>query len=381
MKRVIRNPLSVYDSKKCIFFALGRNAMYAACKALKLKEGDEVLTPAFDCDGSLQPFRVLKLNLRFFRTDPHNFYVDIKDIKKKITPNTKLVHIINHFGFSQDWNTLATLREKTGIPILEDSAYSLFSKFGGRELGTFGDLSVFSLRKNITLTDGGLLCINNPEYHLNIPQNNPRWLYPTEYEDFLRVMARKLKVSAILKYLAKLLTVYVEAPPPLYSDAQGFPEWPQRDKIEEKFSCHYLRPISEFAAGELSKFSIWDLFNISEKKRQYYLWLVDRLKKTKGIEILWPNLPAGTVPFCLCILVERGRDILLEELQVNYEVMAWPTLSAEVLKQLNEFPEVELLGRRLLQINLPTDRVLERGFRGYLENLVRDFSALMKKVN
>ena len=32
--------------------------------------------------------------------------------------------------------------------------------------------------------------------------------------------------------------------------------------------------------------------------------------------------------------------------------MAWPTLPIEVIQTLNNFPEVEILGRRLLQINL-----------------------------
>ena len=50
--------LPIYEEDKCTLFALGRNAMYAACQTLKLEPGDEVLTPAFDCDGSLQPFRV-----------------------------------------------------------------------------------------------------------------------------------------------------------------------------------------------------------------------------------------------------------------------------------------------------------------------------------
>jgi hypothetical protein len=95
--------LPVYDEKKCVFFALGRNAMYAACRMLDLKDGDEVLTPAFDCDGSLQPFKALELKLKFFRSDPHTFSADIDDIKRKITYGTKLLHIINHFGMPQDW--------------------------------------------------------------------------------------------------------------------------------------------------------------------------------------------------------------------------------------------------------------------------------------
>ena len=52
------------------------------------------------------------------------------------------------------------------IPIIEDSAESLGSKYKGRKLGSFGEISIFSFNGNkiITTSGGGALLSNNEEY-------------------------------------------------------------------------------------------------------------------------------------------------------------------------------------------------------------------------
>jgi perosamine synthetase len=375
--------LPVYDEKKCVFFALGRNAMYAACRMLDLKDGDEVLTPAFDCDGSLQPFKALELKLKFFRSDPHTFSADIDDIKRKITYGTKLLHIINHFGMPQDWKALLAFRRESGIPILEDNAYSLFSAIDGRPFGTFGDLSIFSLRKNLPLVDGGMLRINDPAYTVAGFRREAKWLYPAEYREALRIAGKGLGMRALMqlfKSIIKGLESSLVPPPPLYSDPEkGYPPWPLRDIIAEEFSCDYLRPMSGLARSQLNKYTAEHLTDIVNKKRAYYSWLSLRLRNIKGLTVLVPELFKGTAPFCLSFLVDSGRDAMFGVLRKKYDVMAWPTLSRLVLDNLKDYPEVELLGRKIIQVNLPSDRIREPGFSDYLENIVQDISCLAER--
>ena len=338
--------LPIYDPQKCTFFALGRNAMFAACQVLRLKPGDEVLTPAFDCDGSLQPFRVLGLNLKFFRSNPYTFEVDIDDLKKRITPKTKLLHIINHFGFPQPWEELLSLRKITGIPILEDNAYSLFSIYQGKPFGNFGDMSIFSLRKNLPLIDGGMLRINNPEYMMTFKQKKPQWFYMTELSSMLRFLKTKMGIKNIPSLFKTMV------PPPLYSDGdKEVPLWPSRDCISRDFSQDYLRPMSKLSRYQLSLYGAQDYQKITSQKREQYLFLVKELSDIKGIKILWPNLSLGIIPFNFSFLVSRNRDGLLKKLQRKYPAMAWPTLPKAVLDQLDDFPEIRLLGKQLVQIN------------------------------
>jgi hypothetical protein len=365
--------LQVYDEKLCTFFALGRNAMYAACKSLGLREGDEVLTPAFNCDGSLQPFRVLGYKLVFYRSDAHTFLADIDDIKKKINGKTRLLHIVNHFGIPQAWEELLVLRQKMGVPILEDNAYSLFSKFKDIPFGTFGDMAIFSLRKNLPMIDGGMLRINNPDYQFKAQDANAPWCYPSEYPALLRCFVKRTGIGGLLRRVAKEFLDVYKTPPPLYSDPEkGYPDWPARDFIGDEFSCDYLRPMSGLAARQLAGFTSEDFAEISGKKRLYYKFLSDKLANIRGIKVLWPELPESAVPFSLSLLVDANRDGVLAALQKKYDVMAWPTLSKSVLEKLREFPELGILGRKGLQLNLPSDRVRRPDFTRYLENLVKE---------
>ncbi len=375
--------LAVYNKENCRFFALGRNAIYAACQILCLEPGDEVLTPAFDCDGTLQPFKALGLKLEFFRSEPYTFSVDIKDISERINKKTKLVHIINHFGLPQPWPELIKLRQEYGIPILEDNAYSLFSRYQGRLFGTFGDLSVFSLRKNLPLIDGGLLRINNPDYVFKDPYRRPGLFHPVEARGVLNLIKQALGYKylpeAVKKCLRKLNPATF-SPVPLYSEDGGVPQWPLRDEIGRDFSCNYLRPMSYLAKVQLGILKQEDFAQIMEKKRLYYSFMARKLSELKGLRVLWPELPQGIVPFCFSFLVSSGRDYFLSCLQQRYDVMAWPTLPGLVIDKLKNYPEVELLGRGLVQVNLTADKVRNKNFTAYLENLVEDIRKLSSQV-
>lgn len=356
--------------------------MYAACLALRLESGDEVLTPAFDCDTAIQPFRVLGIQLRFFKSDPDNFLVDIDDIKRKITPKTKLIHIINHFGMPQPWDDLLSLRQDKGIPILEDNAYSLFSKMNGRLFGLFGDVSIFSLRKNLPLIDGGLLRINNPKYKFKLANKKIPLLCFQDFPSILKIIGERLgilKAPYTLKRFFRSIAPETIPPPPLYSEPKnGYPYWPFRDQIGKEFSCDFLRPMSSFSRAKLSKFSLQDYTEIINNKRHYYKFLSDQLSNVPSIKILWPVLPDGIAPFCLSFLVSSNkRDAIFKNLQKKYNVMAWPILSKTVLAQLDNFPEVQLLGRKLLQLNLPSEKVRLPSFSDYIENLTHDIQNLL----
>ncbi len=385
-KETINNgiTLPVYDREKCILFALGRNAMYAAGTKMGLGGDDEILTPAFDCDGSLQPFRALGCKLNFFRSDPYTFEADIDDIRKKITPRTRLLHVINHFGFSQPWDELMDLRKETTIPIMEDNAYSLFSKYKDRMLGTFGDVAIFSLRKNLMVIDGGMLRVNNPEFMPDMLERKRKLFYSSELNGVATFVKRKMgwyKMPGWIRGLAGKINKSCFPPPPLYSEKEkGYPDWPLRDFIGAEFSRDYTRPMSMFAYNQLKGFS-GDYYNEAiDKKRKYYSFLSERLNDIKGIKILNPALSQGAVPFCVSLLINKGRDHLLGFLQEKYDVMAWPTLSGTVIDRISEFDEVELLGRKILQINLAVDKFIRSDFGSYADRLIKDISALAGKA-
>ena len=377
--------LSVYDRSRCYLFALGRNAMFAACQAVGLKEGDEVLSPAFDCDGALQPFNPFGCRIVFYRSDPNTFAVDVNDIRQKISEQTRLIHVIHHFGMPQPWRALESLRREREIPILEDNAYSLFSSIEGQPFGTFGDLAIFSLRKELPLVDGGMLRINNPKFSWSPPARRVRWLYTTERGILLSQVQDELRRRFLLPIPAVRLARLIgylpskrpQAMPPLFSDPEAsYPVWPDRDKIGEEFSCDYLRPISHLGRKQLGRWSRGDFERLSVQRRRAYRTLVSLLQNITGLTVLNPELPDGVVPFCLNLRLEKRRDEALLALQKSYNVMAWPTLPGAVLEQVEDFPEVRQLGRKLLQFTFPKELNWPPAYDGVLKQFAVDLKRI-----
>jgi len=375
--------LGAGDGQRLAWFALGRNAMYAACQLLGLQEGDEVLTPAFDCDGALQPFRMLGLRLAFYRSDPATLAADLEDIRRRLTPRTRLLHVINHFGFPQPWGRLLAWRHDTGIPILEDNAYTLLSEFSGRPAGTFGDAAIFSLRKTLGLVDGGVLRLNRADLRWSPLFRRTPWIGWPERPQALKLLLRRLgygSLPAEWRNRIRRASGSEPAPPPLYDHpARGVPWRPARDAIGPEFACDPLRPMSRLARRQLAAYTPVRLEAIAGARRVHYARVAAALQGLPGLQVLWPELPEGIVPFCLNLLVETQRDLMLVHLQRRFSVMAWPTLPHEVIEQLPEFPEVERLGRQLLQVTLPAESVREAGYGCHLGEFVRDVTALARQ--
>jgi hypothetical protein len=59
--------------------------------------------------------------------------------------------------------------------------------------------------------------------------------------------------------------------------------------------------------------------------------------------------------------------------------MVWPTLPQAVLEGLGGYPDVDMLGRKLLQLNLPAWKVLRKDFLPYVSRLTNELISLAGK--
>ena len=84
-------------------------------------------------------------------------------VKKNKLP--KAVIIVNLYGQSAKMDELVTICEKYDVPVIEDAAESLGSKYKGKASGTFGEFGIYSFNGNkiITTSGGGMLISNNIE--------------------------------------------------------------------------------------------------------------------------------------------------------------------------------------------------------------------------
>ncbi|WP_078595879.1 DegT/DnrJ/EryC1/StrS family aminotransferase [Evansella clarkii] len=77
----------------------------------------------------------------------------------------KAVIVVNLYGQSAKMKEIITLCNMFGVPVVEDAAESLGSKYYGKKSGSFGEFAIYSFNGNkiITTSGGGMLISNNTE--------------------------------------------------------------------------------------------------------------------------------------------------------------------------------------------------------------------------
>lgn len=148
-------------------FALGVNsgssALFCALAGLDIGPGDEVILPSFSWQADYNA--ILRFGaLPVFCGIDRTLNLDPDDFARKITPRTRAVIVVHFQGCPARMTEIRAIAAPRGIRILEDSAQAVGATFGGRRLGTIGDVGIFSFQGNKILTagEGGMLVTNDP---------------------------------------------------------------------------------------------------------------------------------------------------------------------------------------------------------------------------
>jgi perosamine synthetase len=146
-----------------------RTALGLLCQLLKLGPADEVLLPAYNCGAEVDPYVQAGCKVLFYRID-RAANADVADIRRRMSPATRLVHITHFFGWPQELGDLPSFCSQRNVLLVEDCAQALFSSASDGRLGTVGDAIIYSFVKSMALPDGGALVLK---------QSLPTTLRPT----------------------------------------------------------------------------------------------------------------------------------------------------------------------------------------------------------
>lgn len=137
----------------------GTAALHLALLALEIGEDDEVVIPSFVCPALLNAIRYVRAVPVLADINPETFNMDVPDLRKRLTEKTKAVIIPHIFGLPADIREIVSL----GVPVIEDCAQSLGSRYESLPTGSFGALSVFSFyaTKVICTGEGGMIASND----------------------------------------------------------------------------------------------------------------------------------------------------------------------------------------------------------------------------
>ncbi len=129
-------------------------------------EGGEVITTPMTCTATNFPILANRAKIVWGDIDPETGMLDPADVEKKITSETRAIMVVHWGGTPADLSGFAYLRQKYGIPIIEDAAHALGAEWEGRRIGNnTADYTCFSFQaiKHITTVDGGMLVLNSQD--------------------------------------------------------------------------------------------------------------------------------------------------------------------------------------------------------------------------
>jgi dTDP-4-amino-4,6-dideoxygalactose transaminase len=150
-------PFSAPDVRRYYF---ARNGVFAAARLLGLV-GREVLVPAYHHGVEIEALVAAGAVPRFVRVDGQ-MRLDVEALEAHVGPHTRAIYVIHYLGMPQPMEDVLAVARRHGLPVIEDCALALLSRDGDAPLGSRGDVSVFCLYKTLPVPNGGLLVLNRP---------------------------------------------------------------------------------------------------------------------------------------------------------------------------------------------------------------------------
>ncbi len=158
--------------REVVCLASGTAAVHLALIACGVKAGDEVLVQSFTFCASSHPITYLGAKPVFVGSEGETWNMDPKlleeaiiDRKAKTGKYPKAIVPVALYGMPYRIDEIMAIGEKYGIPVIEDAAEGMGSRFDGQVLGTFGEYGILSFNGNkmITTSGGGALICRTKE--------------------------------------------------------------------------------------------------------------------------------------------------------------------------------------------------------------------------
>lgn len=148
---------------KCLLTTSCTHATELAALLADIKEGDEVIMPAYTFVSTADAFVLRGAVPVFVDIRPDTMNIDENLIEAAITDSTRAIVPVHYAGVSCEMDKIMELAGKYHLAVIEDAAQGIMSTYKGKALGTFGDYGCFSFHetKNFSMGEGGALLIRD----------------------------------------------------------------------------------------------------------------------------------------------------------------------------------------------------------------------------
>ncbi|MBP1710198.1 MAG: pyridoxal phosphate-dependent aminotransferase [Deltaproteobacteria bacterium] len=150
-------------AKQAITLNSATAGMHLMLKALKLKEGDEVITPSMTFASTVNMIALHKAKPVFVDVDYGTLNINCDLIEEKLSSKTRAIIPVHFAGAPVDMDKINRLARKHHLTVIEDAAHAVGTFYKGIHAGGFGHPAIFSFHpiKNITTGEGGMITLNN----------------------------------------------------------------------------------------------------------------------------------------------------------------------------------------------------------------------------
>jgi dTDP-4-amino-4,6-dideoxygalactose transaminase len=293
-------------------FARGRFALYEGLRVLAEIRGVRRLwVPAYVCRPVADAAAAAGLAVALY------------DVDERLQPRWATIEparrdamlALHYFGLALPRRPLQEFCSAHDMPLLEDCAHAVPDPGAAVQVGSYGALAIFSLRKQAPVPGGGLLVVNDPELRRAVR-------VPAGYGVGDRRTLVKLGIMLgewaaftvgwnVLPFKDRLPVLDAHPGP-----GAGEPAGPVAPD-------EYARPPSP-AVLLPPMLARLDWREQIRTRRVSYRRLAARLRGTPGVALAVPVPPPGSVPQAMPILVERPDHAARALRARGVEAMVWP---------------------------------------------------------
>ena len=141
----------------------GTAALHIAMMVLNIGPGDEVISTPMTSEPTNTTIALTGAKIVWGDVDPNTGLLNPKSVREKITERTKAIMLVHYAGMVCNMNEFNQISKEFNIPIIEDAAHSLGSKYNGKIIGSNSRFTCFSFQaiKQMTTVDGGAITFSN----------------------------------------------------------------------------------------------------------------------------------------------------------------------------------------------------------------------------
>jgi len=221
---------NVSFTKYAVAVNSGTSALFLALKSLGIGPGDEVIIPTYTMIATINA--IVWIGATPVLVDcksKEDWNMSPEEINNKINNKTKAIMPVHIYGFTCDLDTIINIAKKNNLYIIEDAAEAMGSIYKNKNIGSFGNISCFSLYSNkiITTGNGGIIATNN--HKLNLLLRKLRFFdYGIESHFTHRIIGYNLVLSGLQASLG-------------YSQTKRFSELIKKRRLINYWYIKYLK--------------------------------------------------------------------------------------------------------------------------------------------